>query len=1382
MATYTGSVTLTNINDGADADSYHLSSNIEGFQKHYEYDQNGNEVVIFSDDIIEFYLEHSVNEQSQPVNPNNYYTSLSTLENSAFYGEYNYTTEQAWLQDYDTLYIKVGNDYKRNVDSEYHSSWTYYIDLLAGINDLWDLFEHINVIDENEIDTTTLLNKVFFKNIDNNSTDFNLYNSLFYPVDENLNLVDGQPSKYIVALKNYRDFVEQQNAYFILKAFEDENLTQLYDYKVFFVEYVVNLNFARFALTATNIQASVDNSTMIFDGEGLTIYDGGLTIKQSKQYVQTEDPERLIEYQEWQYNEREWRTSWNSLYIYNEEQGIYEINQNEEYDESITYYAIKKYFIYEDKQYKEYSGDFTDGYAKTQTQPNDWSKLYYTYYTYDPTTEEKYIPVPESENVPTWVPDTYYRIVYEIVPESDLLKYDIDNKRLNIKGSGEFTGTIYATDGVFSGTIAAMAGSIGGFDIGDNALISKAKDSTFEFIPWTYDESQWPTIKDSLYVLNDDDVYVLNTDPVYHDNITYYLYSEIPTETPLIQLLGTEGRIIAKNINLGTGVVIDEYIKLGNSYIYNPLNHNNSFIDIKDIDNKSILEFRADGTGKIGEIHINGNSSRLNGINWWISPDKASFSNIDVTGTIHTSVFETGRIQSVGGSMIFKEGARVQSVETIGNDLTLTLETKMGLKPGSIVLCTTNDSDYTDTSLSNQLNFYGKIISSTIAREYRPTEDVNLINNKIYYIKESEDKYRRFTGDNFYFTSEDMTRQQGKTYYIQEGDFYVIYNGDFYELLQSEPDEWATQYFMYYTYDSTTQVYTQVPESSEAPSWSENTYYERKIIYEKVEPYELFEDDQKVVIDLEPDAAGYENLISQIIQLGDNVFNPTEDRSRYTEWDYNHSAEPPEDWDTIYNTLYIKTNDIYTLINKKPNDWEENYYKYYIQNENENYELVGSNESRVGYGVVDQAELLSSNIMAPEFVLNTYYVKSSIFVKNEDSNYNSQTTYYVNNNKEYYVYEALTDSLSLYTGNDLIQGTTYFEKELDYTNNLIIGVNATEHINKMLYPEGFTFIKFDGLKDNINPTYANTPILFLGNLDGLNDENITGYGLYGENVFLTGSLTTRYNSEETFKYAGVNTLSGAVATIFEEGNYFPGETLPENDKIIFWAGSDSTAAEDVQASPFQVTENGYFYASHGVFEGSIFVRATIEASELRTASIYGTGDAPALKIYNTSIEKLGIHFYEHNGELDYETLRLTSAGFSNDQGTSYFINIDGNRVNFNGNNITGNVFYTIPVNNSQLEMIGTNFNVYQYNQEGSANIYRFINFNPDNQFYEIKYDDANRILQDKQNGELTLFSGSTKVSTNLSLGGKIDYKQAIEEREEGNQIISELIGYDLFVR
>lgn len=1110
MATYTGSVTLTNINDGADADSYRLSSNIEGFQKHYEYDQNGNEVVIFSDNIIEFQLEYSVDGQPQLVSPNDYYTSLLTLENDEF--------ELSGVSD---------------------------------INDLWGLFKKINVRDGNN--TVTLYDKVYSIDNEKQTVNFNLYNSVFYTVDEELNLVDGQPSNYLLMLQLYRKFVLSQNAYFIFSAFKDENLTKLYNSKIFFVEYVINVNFARFALTANNIQASVDNSTMIFDGEGLTIYDGGLTIKQSEQYAQTEDNEP--------------------------QQG-------------------KTYFIYNNGHYEQI----------------------------DPSSQ--------------FEPGITY---YELIPESDLLKYDIENKRLNIKGSGEFTGTIYATDGVFSGTIAALAGSIGGFTIQDNALISEAVE----------------------------------------DNV------------PLIQLLGEDGRIIAKNINLGTGVVIEDYIKLGNSYIYNPLTNDNSFIDIKDANDESIVEFKADGTGNIGAIHINGNSSRLNGINWWISPDKASFSNIDVTGTIHTSVFETGRIQSVGGSMIFKEGAKVQSIENTTEGLILTLETKMSLKPGSIVLCTTNDSDYTDTTLTNQENFYGKVISSIIPREYVENTQP-FFENVTYYTKNENDQYTRFTGNSF---------EDGKTYYL------------------------------------------------------------------------LVEGDQQVIIELEPDAIGYENLINQIIQLGDNNFSPTEDRSRYSEWDYNHSTETPEEWNNIYNTLYIKSDDVYILLTKKPSDWEENYYKYYIQ-ENNNYELIGSNEGRIDYGIIDQAIILV-NSTAPNFVLNTYYAKTSTFIKNEDSNYDSQETYYINNNKDYYTYETLTDSLLLYTGNDLVQGTIYFERESTYTNNLIIGVNASEHINKMLYPEGFTFIKFDGLVDNISPTYNSTPILFLGNLDGLNDENISGYGLYGENVFLTGSLTTRYASTENFKYAGVNTLTGAIATIFEKGNYFPDELLPENDKIIFWAGSESTAAEDIQTSPLQITEHGYFYASHGVFEGSIFVKATIEASELRTASIYGTGSAPALKIYDTNLNRKGIHFYNFiDSENEEETLRLTSSGFSNNQGASYFISINNSLVDFNGNNITGNAFYTIPVENSYLEIIGTSLNVYQNNQEGLTTTYNFINFNSNKQFYEIKYDDDNRILQDKQNGELVLFSGSTKISNNLSLGGKIDYRPVTEDIE-GN---SELIGYDLYVR
>ena len=56
----------------------------------------------------------------------------------------------------------------------------------------------------------------------------------------------------------------------------------------------------------------------------------------------------------------------------------------------------------------------------------------------------------------------------------------------------------------------------------------------------------------------------------------------------------------------------------------------------------------------------------------------------------------------------------------------------------------------------------------------------------------------------------------------------------------------------------------------------------------------------------------------------------------------------------------------------------------------------------------------------------------------------------------------------------------------------------------------------------LNPNYR----LILGDLsvlrDALEDNNISGYGLYADNVFLRGSLTTA-NVEDNSVYAGINT-------------------------------------------------------------------------------------------------------------------------------------------------------------------------------------------------------------------------------------------------------------------
>jgi hypothetical protein len=70
----------------------------------------------------------------------------------------------------------------------------------------------------------------------------------------------------------------------------------------------------------------------------------------------------------------------------------------------------------------------------------------------------------------------------------------------------------------------------------------------------------------------------------------------------------------------------------------------------------------------------------------------------------------------------------------------------------------------------------------------------------------------------------------------------------------------------------------------------------------------------------------------------------------------------------------------------------------------------------------------------------------------------------------------------------------------------------------------------------------------LGQLNGATgDNNITGIGLYADNVFLNGSLTTKVDSES---FAGVNTIGEATATVFGSD---------DTSRIVFWAGSTSSS-------------------------------------------------------------------------------------------------------------------------------------------------------------------------------------------------------------------------------
>ena len=88
-------------------------------------------------------------------------------------------------------------------------------------------------------------------------------------------------------------------------------------------------------------------------------------------------------------------------------------------------------------------------------------------------------------------------------------------------------------------------------------------------------------------------------------------------------------------------------------------------------------------------------------------------------------------------------------------------------------------------------------------------------------------------------------------------------------------------------------------------------------------------------------------------------------------------------------------------------------------------------------------------------------------------------------------------------------------------------------------------------------------------------------GLYADNVFLNGSLTTKVDEDS---YAGINTIGEATATVFDD---------KDQSRIIFWAGSASSTNLDIQDAPFQVTEKGSIYARKGIFRDSIISDSVI---------------------------------------------------------------------------------------------------------------------------------------------------------------------------------------------
>ena len=151
----------------------------------------------------------------------------------------------------------------------------------------------------------------------------------------------------------------------------------------------------------------------------------------------------------------------------------------------------------------------------------------------------------------------------------------------------------------------------------------------------------------------------------------------------------------------------------------------------------------------------------------------------------------------------------------------------------------------------------------------------------------------------------------------------------------------------------------------------------------------------------------------------------------------------------------------------------------------------------------------------------------------------------------------------------------------------------------------------------------------------LGDLGEKGTGLWADNVYLEGALTTKVPIESNSPtYAGINTLNQAKS-----------QDKVIQGNIVFWAGAENQ--EGIESAPFYVTDSGGLFAKKAKLVDSLFT------GSITTSEIIGDGNdevGPSLKIKDTA---MGIGFYSG----DTETLKITNEGLWTKE--KQFISIDG---------------------------------------------------------------------------------------------------------------------------
>ena len=340
--------------------------------------------------------------------------------------------------------------------------------------------------------------------------------------------------------------------------------------------------------------------------------------------------------------------------------------------------------------------------------------------------------------------------------------------------------------------------------------------------------------------------------------------------------------------------------------------------------------------------------------------------------------------------------------------------------------------------------------------------------------------------------------------------------------------------------------------------------------------------------------------------------------------------------------------------------------------------------------------------------------------------------------------------LSKQMPNDTLVSMIILGKEKD----LIIGINSNNGSDpsNFLKPCGFTVTEFTlgGTTGNKYVDMAQNPKVFFGDLDksGItftDSQDLKGFGLYSENVYLTGSLTTQIDNNSSSTYAGINTLNGATAT--------------NGSKIVFWAGA--TNMSSIAKAPFQVTDTGSLYASQGVCEGAIISKSEIEGADICAARIHGylNGQSNSLTFYDASkgiIFKKGDYYGKPNEQdKSIEIFSIGEEGLCSNN--KYFIDITNGKIKFIGNEIQTSDYFTNKAGTSFLHLhLKDNQILGSHIEENSSEkIYTNISFNKEELSFGLNTQGDFVI----NSNEIQLKKDTVKMNKTVLFGEQLKYEQ-----------------------